>query len=211
MRTFTITNVAPVVFCELTVEVDVSGRVLGDFICSGTPTSGVSVSFVGTVTRTTAETVNIPASAFTVDRDRNQIANSQLILDASGNGEPSQNFTVTLLSGTGYTASGTISSTVSYTALPRFDIGANFPSSITEGTTGQITFTRTGATAATLQAYFRLYSTSLSARNIGVNFAIGESAKTVDVAIPANTVTLDETATVLLLNPLRPGIHMAFQ
>ena len=116
---------------------------------------------------------------------------------------------VTVTTGTGYgLASGNVSQTFAITraaatpVTPTVSIsGNNFPSSITEGSSGTITLERSGATTAALQAYVSVASTSFTSNIFGASFATGSPTATVTVNIPANTVSTNETATVTVLTP----------
>ena len=123
----------------------------------------------------------------------------------SGNGMA----VVTVTTGTGYgLASGNVSQTFAITraaatpTTPTVSIsGNNFPSSITEGSSGTITLERSGATTAALQAYVSVASTSFTSNIFGASFATGSPTATVTVNIPADTVSTNETATVTVLTP----------
>ena len=85
--------------------------------------------------------------------------------------------------------------------LPTVSISdLNFPSTIAEGGTGNVTFVRTGSIVSTLQAYAQVTSDGLSSDiDLSLMFPPGKATVVAGVMIPPNSLTSDSTATLAVL------------
>ena len=163
-------------------------------VASTSFTSGnvFGVSFAaGSATATS--TVSIPANTVTAD----ETATVTVLTPTQAMSQSPAPGTYAVGTSTALTRSLTIAN-LSTVAISSTD----FPTSITEGMSGTIAFTRTGSTAGALRAYFSVSSTTLTGTGalvFGVSFAASSNSATATVNIPVNVVATNETATVTVL------------